>query len=151
MSHSGPKNPPKVSSKQPPKAHFWCGNPGHWEKSCPNPHPPTRPRPQCGQWGHWKMDCPQGKLSFRHTQPQIPNTVPAKDPISMFPLGDWQGLDHKAPATGEYADPWVTRMVSGKHISFFLHIGGIEISFNRIHGSSQNDLLPYCGGKRCLI
>jgi hypothetical protein len=67
------------------------------------------------------MNYPQGKQSFPHTQSQIPNSIPAKDPTVMFPLGDWQGLDHKALNTGKSTDQWVTGKVLGKYISFFLN------------------------------
>jgi hypothetical protein len=86
MSHPNTKNPPKGCSKQPTGACCQCGNPGHWTKACPNPHPLTKPCPQCGQWGYWKMNCKQGKQSFLSTWPQIPDSAAAENPSPMFPL-----------------------------------------------------------------
>jgi hypothetical protein len=41
----------------------------------------------------------------------------------MFPLEDCPDPDHKAPPTGESADPWVTGMVSGKPFLSSLILG----------------------------
>jgi hypothetical protein len=54
-------------------------------------------------------------------------------------------LDHKTHAAGESADPWVTATVLGNHISFFLNMGGIKISFNQICRSSEKAFFPILG------
>jgi hypothetical protein len=63
----------------------------------------------------------------------------------MFPLEDWQNLDHKALATCEYTDPWVTGIVSGKHISFFLDIGASRSVLTEYVGHHKKASFPIVG------
>jgi hypothetical protein len=86
--HTAPKNPPKGSAKQPSEVCFQCGNKGHWAKSSPNPHPPTRPCPNMdnGDTGGWTVF--RENIFFLAYSLKFLIAPSTEDPIPMFPLGD---------------------------------------------------------------
>jgi len=132
------QNSGSSKTKRPPDSCYKCDKQGHWIRVCPNPRKPRGVCPRCHQKGHQAVDCP-------HIAQDKGTSCPVNPPAGLLGLAmdDWRGLCSLDLTTVIMSrEPWVTILVCGQSIFFFLDTGATYMVLTEFWGPTSLSRFP---------